>query len=487
MSKYDGIDFNPPDGVKAAYRRGIKLHEDGKSGDGIEAATVAMARKLASGESVSPEWARKAYRFWSRNERFLDEVDTPAYTSAMLWGGRPGLSWYRKLYKQMESREMKKNKVILFTNVDKTNIKDTGTHWEISGFPVTVDGAIMNRVLYPAEHNKRGLPDLIGKPVALGHPVDADGNNISARIGEGLEDYFSGGTVTNAYNKGGVNYADCRIKKSVLEAQEKGEWYVNALNNKDPIGVSTGLFIAENSESGDGYDMVARDQSYDHVAMLDDSDPPAGGDNTFMRFNAESSQAMIVNVADHLPTEEISDTLINKITNAVKAVFASERSDQYTMQDRSHLATNDNKTSQEVIMDREAMLKALKKKGYEVNEGITDDELMSMMAKNLADYAKEPEKAPEGNQDLEALKNQVEALTNAIQARDNDEKAELAEQVAALDIGVDSDSAKAMSVNSLKSVLAKNGVSNFRAGVTMQHNAKEKGTIADMPAPWEKH
>lgn len=103
--KYGDIDFTPPKGVREAYKRGIELHEQGKSGSGLESSTVAMARKLAGGKAVSPEWARKANRFWARNERFLDDSEGADYTSAMLWGGRAGKSWYSKLYKQMEAAD----------------------------------------------------------------------------------------------------------------------------------------------------------------------------------------------------------------------------------------------------------------------------------------------------------------------------------------------------------------------------------------------
>ena len=106
MGKYDDINFKPPEGVREAYKRGLELHEEGKTGDGLEAATVAMARKLAGGDAVSPEWARKGNRFWGRNERFLDEdKDSAAYASAMLWGGRPGKSWFGKLVEQMDAAD----------------------------------------------------------------------------------------------------------------------------------------------------------------------------------------------------------------------------------------------------------------------------------------------------------------------------------------------------------------------------------------------
>lgn len=88
--------FKPTQTMRNNYRRGLEKHEEGLSGDGIEAGTIRVARDIAAGESVTAAWVRKANRWWARNERFLDEdEDSPAYVSALLWGGAAGRDWYR--------------------------------------------------------------------------------------------------------------------------------------------------------------------------------------------------------------------------------------------------------------------------------------------------------------------------------------------------------------------------------------------------------
>lgn len=95
--------FKPTDAMVRNYRRGLEMHDEGLTGDGIEPATIRMARKIVGGGSVSEEWVRKANRFWGRNERFLDEPkDSPAYASAMLWGGAAGRDWYAARYNELE-------------------------------------------------------------------------------------------------------------------------------------------------------------------------------------------------------------------------------------------------------------------------------------------------------------------------------------------------------------------------------------------------
>jgi hypothetical protein len=92
--------------VRSALRRGLALHEQGLSGDGVQPDTVAWARRMAAGEKVSPEKARKMARFFGRNRRFAREPkDSPAWVSWLLWGGAAGDAWSRKLVRQMNSRQ----------------------------------------------------------------------------------------------------------------------------------------------------------------------------------------------------------------------------------------------------------------------------------------------------------------------------------------------------------------------------------------------
>ncbi len=105
-NRYGHINFRPPQGVRAACKRGIELHEAGLSGDGLQPDTVAWARRLARGENVSPEKARKMARWFGRNRRFADAPkDSPAWVSFCLWGGHAGDAWSSKLVRQMNAAD----------------------------------------------------------------------------------------------------------------------------------------------------------------------------------------------------------------------------------------------------------------------------------------------------------------------------------------------------------------------------------------------
>ena len=92
-----------PQAARRAFDKGVQQVEDGKGGDGLEAATVKEARSLKAGEIPTEAKIRKAYRWWARNERFLDaEADSPADVAGNLWGGAAGRDWFRALYAQLD-------------------------------------------------------------------------------------------------------------------------------------------------------------------------------------------------------------------------------------------------------------------------------------------------------------------------------------------------------------------------------------------------
>lgn len=213
---------------------------------------------------------------------------------------------------------MNVNTVQLFANVNRSKINITDTHYEIKGIPITVDDAVMNDIHYESTHNAKGIPSIKGQPIALSHPV-VDGVNVSGKEGRGLEDYYSGSTVNGSvYNTNGVWYVDASINKKKLLAQDDGERYANAFDNKQDIAVSTGLTFEYNEESGvnskgEKYSKKAINQKYDHLAILLD-EAPAGGEATVMRFNSKDKSHINVNELIEISANKTSkDNWINKL------------------------------------------------------------------------------------------------------------------------------------------------------------------------------
>lgn len=115
---YDGINFTPPKACRAEAKRGLAWHAEGLSGDGLVPATVRWARKLAAGQDITPDKARKMRAWLARHE--VDKkaegfrpgekgYPTPGRVAWALWCGDPGVAWSNKLVRQMESADEKKS------------------------------------------------------------------------------------------------------------------------------------------------------------------------------------------------------------------------------------------------------------------------------------------------------------------------------------------------------------------------------------------
>lgn len=357
-------------------------------------------------------------------------------------------------------------RVILLTNTNKASVAKENGKYLIKGMPITVNGAKMNRVLYPEDENSKGMPTMIGKPISLTHPADGEGRNVSIFSPEGI-DFYSGGKVNKTYSKDGVWYSDSSIDEKKLRSTEQGEYFANRLDEGLPIGLSTGLTFEANNESGDGYDMVARNMSFDHLAMLHESERPAGGDSTVMRFNGED--VSVINIDDIekplADKDEPSDNFIDKVASKLKALFANDNQNSYNNTD---LNTN----HEAPIMDRTEMLEAL---GLATNSQVTDDELKTLCKTKLAANASEGFTKEEV---VEIVNSAIKPLADQLTANAEQELDGLATQVADLNMKVNAEQAKTLGVAWCKEFLEANSAEYVADGYaapqkrTAQANAK---------------
>lgn len=83
------VDISAPEFMRVNARRGLELHEQGLSGDGLVPQTVADARRMAAGEISEGKW-RKIAPWIARHMDNLDAVEgdeiTPAVVAHYLWG-----------------------------------------------------------------------------------------------------------------------------------------------------------------------------------------------------------------------------------------------------------------------------------------------------------------------------------------------------------------------------------------------------------------
>lgn len=89
------VNLKPTTGMAAAAKRGLRLHEEGKSGDGLKPETVARANKLARREDMNRDWVVEMNAWFKRHASDRKPgwdnpgSETPGFVAYLLWGGRP--------------------------------------------------------------------------------------------------------------------------------------------------------------------------------------------------------------------------------------------------------------------------------------------------------------------------------------------------------------------------------------------------------------
>jgi HK97 family phage prohead protease len=103
------VSMKPTAGMASAARRGLKLHEDGKSGDGLKPETVARANRLAKREEMNADWIREMNAWFARHETASKSPgwdtpgeEKPGFVAWLLWGGNAAKNWSARKVKELE-------------------------------------------------------------------------------------------------------------------------------------------------------------------------------------------------------------------------------------------------------------------------------------------------------------------------------------------------------------------------------------------------
>jgi hypothetical protein len=96
--------------MAAAAKRGLRLHEEGKSGDGLKPETVARANKIARREELTEDHVREMNAWFARHESASKSPgwdkageEKPGFVAWLLWGGTPAKNWASRKVAAMES------------------------------------------------------------------------------------------------------------------------------------------------------------------------------------------------------------------------------------------------------------------------------------------------------------------------------------------------------------------------------------------------
>lgn len=165
----------------------------------------------------------------------------------------------------------------LTTNKDHVSRKKIRNkeHIVVSGVSHMIGDAVMNSIHYPAGETVALANSLGNKRIVMpsSHPTGDEGEFISASDPLALMSNFVGAFAFNFSMRGDLLISDIAIDPAVANTSESGKQIINAIENGDPIDVSTGFFLNIEEEEGFGSDGepftgVASNLFLDHVAFL---------------------------------------------------------------------------------------------------------------------------------------------------------------------------------------------------------------------------
>lgn len=144
---------------------------------------------------------------------------------------------------------------------------------------------VMNGGLYPAEEIEKGFSSLDFTLAPVEHPVDGNGNFISASHPTAIHNFHAGAFNRNARIEENRVLVDKYINVAEARKSERGKRLLDRINELEtsesprPIHTSVGVWLdveqldgPKTNADGETYKWVARNMVFDHDAILLDSD-----------------------------------------------------------------------------------------------------------------------------------------------------------------------------------------------------------------------
>jgi hypothetical protein len=173
------------------------------------------------------------------------------------------------------------------------------------------DDIVMNGGLYPAEEIAASFTGLEEVHAPVGHPVDVNGNFISATTPYAVRNNGIGAQVANVRRENGRVFHDTAINIEVAKSSNLGKRVLDRVeaimsgDNAKPIHTSTGVYLERTDVENDStmyanrivepHDWVGSNFFFDHNAILLDEDGAATPEQgTGMAVNKSGEQVKVL-------------------------------------------------------------------------------------------------------------------------------------------------------------------------------------------------
>ena len=208
--------------------------------------------------------------------------------------------------------------------VSKQNIRDK-EHIIVKGAVHMLLNTTMNGIFYPADEVK-ALANAIGSDrvtMPSSHPTGENGEFISASDPWALTSNYVGAYAYNFSVQGDKLISDVAIDPVIANTSDAGRSIINAIENSEPIDVSTGFYLNVDEKQGYGsdgepYEMVASNLMIDHSAFLPNE---IGAKNKLEGVGLHTNSARL---KDETIDTYVSDIQVNASTPAMKLPLAPE-------------------------------------------------------------------------------------------------------------------------------------------------------------------
>ena len=325
-------ELTPPEAVRDAARRGVELHQAGRSGD-PNPETIRRANSIADGEPQSEEWATVEAPAWfarheSDWEEGVDDVpgsESPGFVAWLLWGGDPGEDWVEGLQQLFLVRKAQEQNggagARVSPGVSAMAVEPSHVGALLAGAPRrTVEGALsvvhVEGPLYPLDYYSARMElrraQLQGERTVVLH-VDSPGGYVSGvrETRRAIARAREAGIYVVAYVSGMAASA------ALWVAAAADEVVLSPLAQVGSVGVITTLY--RDAEQGQTVEVVSS-QTPKKRASVDDADYIAG----LQRRVDEMAGVMLAEIASDRGTtiEALGDGSVYGAAEAVSRGLA---------------------------------------------------------------------------------------------------------------------------------------------------------------------